>query len=100
MSERITRLMVMDLSQDEVRRYWNGHGWTTDPTMGVQSLQNGGVDGYYWYLHEAECQVALVMVELSMPKQRVTMHKIQMLDAVWNSKRPRPVICNLGRQHE
>ena len=97
MTDRKTRLMVMDLSQDEVRRYWNGHGWTTDPTMGVQSKQDGGVDGYYWYLHEAGCQVALVMVELSVGYERATVHKVRMLNAVWESGRPRPAICNLGR---
>ena len=75
MSERITRFMVMDASQDNVRRYWTGHGWATDPLMGVQD----GVAGYYWNLYEAGCQAALVMVELSITYEKTIVHSIQVL---------------------
>jgi hypothetical protein len=73
--------MVMDASQTNVRRYWTGHGWTTDPVLGIQSRQEGGIDGYYCYLVDRGCQAALVLVEMSFTPERTTVHNIQVRES-------------------
>ncbi len=80
--QRTTVYMVMDASQDDVRRYWTGHGWTTDPLMGIQSQESDGAGGYYWELYCAGCSVALVLVELSYTPERTTAHKILILESI------------------
>ncbi len=82
MSERKLMSMVMDASQTDVRRYWTGHGWTTDPLMGIQSQQVDGTAGQYFYLYNSGCQAALVMVELSVKHQQTTVHRIQVHNSV------------------
>lgn len=87
MSERITVSMVMDASQNDVRRYWTGHDWTTDPLMGVQSQHAQGVAGDYWYLYQNGCSAAHVLVELSYTPERTTVHRIQVWNKVTYDKR-------------
>jgi hypothetical protein len=108
MSERKTVYMVMDASQDDVRRYWTGHGWTTDISLGFQSdrakigcwcdtslsqsdranraaaFGHYTASGHYWDLYEAGCPAVLVKVEFSCTEEKTIVHRIREMAPTWN----------------
>jgi len=87
MSDIIRVSMVMDASQDRVRRYWSGHGWVTDPLKAVKcSMDLAVAYPYYRELVQAGCQVALVVVNLSVD-DGVIVHSIRVLEkTTWRVK--------------
>ncbi len=81
--------MVMDNSKTPVRRYWTGHGWSTDPLMGTRSTHwYSDPSGHYWNLYFANCQAALVMLELSRIDGRTIIGDIRVIESAWYGERP------------
>jgi hypothetical protein len=77
--------MIMDASQPEQRRYWNGHGWRDDPFEGMRCrIDFGFMPATYRNLVDAGCQVAYVQVTLSRLDDVVITHNIRLLHKVTN----------------
>ena len=73
--------MLMDASQNNVRRYWNGHGWTADPSEGIRSnwqyWLTSDADSCFWQLVDAGCRVAIARVWFTFYDGQATVHKIK-----------------------
>lgn len=86
---RITVWMVMDHSKPPIRRYWTGHGWSTDPFMGVRSTHWYSESSVHFMSLDADdCQVALVTLELSRTDGRTVVGNIKVVESVWYGERP------------
>jgi hypothetical protein len=75
--------VVMDASQKQVRKYWNGAGWVHDPTEAKRSKRDhDGMAHEYLELRDSGCQVALASIEYSRIDGVVTVHEVR----VWERR--------------
>lgn len=69
--------MIMDASQSEYRRYWNGYGWCDDPCEAMRKSRVDGIDSEYFGMIDDGCQAALVQVDYSRVNGTVAVYNIR-----------------------